>query len=126
MSSFKGQAIFSSGPHRFQIGQQGTYVLTSGALGSPGPNTYPSGSRELDIVVTGRLVAASRAALDTLRDAVTAQLLDPPTAGTLVDGGGRSWADMSFIFYEERTPVERGRAWSIAYTATFRRFNVAP
>jgi hypothetical protein len=53
-------------------------------------------------------------------------LINPPTAGTLIDGAGRSWEDMSFIRFEEGETTDRGRAWSIAYTATFRRFNVAP
>lgn len=126
MSSFKGHSIFASGPHRFTVGLRGAYILTSGQLGTPGPNSFPSGSRELEIVVKGRLVATSRAGLETLRDAMTAELIDPPTAGTLVDGGGRSWADVSMIGYEEEGPVERGRVWSVAYTATFRRFNVLP
>ncbi len=126
MSSFKGRSIFASGPHRFTVGLRGPYILTSGQLGSPGPNTYPSGVRELEIVAKGRLVATSRSALDSLRDAMAAELIDPPTAGALVDGGGRSWADVSMIGYEEEGPVERGRVWSVAYTATFRRFNVLP
>ena len=76
--------------------------------------------------LTGRLVAASESGLRTLRDAVAAQLLDPPTAGTLVDTTGRSWAGMSLVEYREEPAVDRGRSWSIAYTAVFRKYRAAP
>jgi hypothetical protein len=125
-SSFKGQNIFGSGPHRFAQGRQGSFILVDAQIASPGPNSYPSGVQELDVIVTGRLVATSETALWALRDAVTDMLISPPTAGTLIDGAGRSWEDMSFIRFEEGETTDRGRAWSIAYTATFRRFNVAP
>lgn len=125
-SSFKGVNLFASGPHRFHVGVQGSAVLTDAALGSPGPNSYPVGVRELDILVTGRLAASTAAALDTLRDAVTAMLIQPPTAGSLIDAAGRAWADMSFITYEESGPIDRGRVFSVAYEARFRRFNLLP
>jgi hypothetical protein len=84
------------------------------------------GVQELDITVRGRLVATSEAALWTARDAVTAMLINPPTAGALVDHTGRTWTGMSFIRYEEAEVRDRGRVWSMAYTATFRKFNVPP
>lgn len=126
MSSFKGQDLFGSGPHRVTVGTRGSFVLSDAAIASPGPNTYPVGVQELDVVVAGRLTASSESALNTLRDAVVAQLISPPTAGVLVDQAGRSWADLSFIAYEEQGPVDRGRVRSVAYEARFRRFNVAP
>jgi hypothetical protein len=125
-SSFKTQDIFGSGPHRFQVGRRGSFVLSDAQIASPGPNTYPVGVQELDITVRGRLVATSEAGLWSVRDAVVAMLINPPTAGTLVDHTGRSWADVSFIRYEEAEVRDRGRVWSVGYTATFRRFNVLP
>lgn len=122
-SGFKGKALFASGPHRFAMGRQGEVVATDFALGAPGPGTYALGLAELDVVVTGRLVAASEVALWVLRDAVTAELIHPPTAGTLEDGHGRAWTGMSFWRYEEGE-VERGRVWSVGYTASFRKFAV--
>jgi hypothetical protein len=126
MSTFKGLDLFGPGPHEVTVGPRGSFVLPDAALGSPGPNSYAVGVRELDLAVEGRLVAASLAALEAQRDAVAAQLLNPPTAGTLVDPHGRAWAGLSFISFEERGPVERGRVWSLAYTARFRRFNAPP
>ena len=125
-SSFTGEDLFGSGPHRFGMGRQGSFVLTDAQGASPGPNSYPSGVQELDIVVKGRLVAASEAALWAVRDEVTAMLIDPPTSGTLIDGAGRTWTGMSFIRYEEDEVVDRGRVWSVAYVATFRKFNTPP
>lgn len=126
MSTFKGLNLFGSGPHRVAIGKRGSFVLSDAAIGSPGPNTYPVGVQELDLIVEGRLCAASDAALNTVRDAVAAQLLQPPTAGTFVDASGRSWTDLSFITYEETGPIDRGRVRSVTYRAVFRRFNIAP
>jgi hypothetical protein len=122
MSSFKSINLFGSGPHRFSLSVQGEEVVPNYVLGNGDHGTYPVGPRELDVIVTGRLVAASESALWTLRDAIAAQLTDPPVPGTLIDNHGRSWSNMSFIRYEEHGPTDRGRVCSIAYTATFRCF----
>ncbi len=121
-SSFKSKSLFNSGPHRFALGRQGHLVLNELYFGIIDPASAPYGLLELDVIVTGRLVAASEAALWTARDAVTAELEDSPSGGTLVDEHGRTWADMVFMRYEEADRVDRGRVWSIAYVATFRNF----
>ncbi len=121
-SSFKGMDLFGSGPHRFSVGRQGQLVLSDLSFGITGPGTYPYGLVELDVLVTGRLVAADDAALWVLRDAVTGAFEAFPTPGVLVDLHGRSWPGMSFIRYEEEPVVDRGRQTSIGYVATFRRF----
>lgn len=125
-SSFKGLPLFASGPHRFMVGKQGPFVFSLSALGSPSPESVASGFVELDITVKGRLIAASDAALWTLRDAIAAQLLDPPTAGTLVDLHGHTFAEMSLIAFVEGDRTDRGRAVTLAYSAVFRRFTHTP
>jgi len=125
-SSYKGLDLFGSGAHRFALGRQAQFVVSDFTLGGYSGNTVPLGLFELDVVVRGRLVAATEAGLWSLRDAVAAQLIDPPDAGTLVDLHGRTWADMSFIRYEESDRVDRGRVWSVGYEALFRRFAVTP
>lgn len=120
-SSFKSLNLFGSGPHRFSRSPQGELAISDVALGSFTPKTNVFGLVELEIVVRGRLVAVSDSALWTLRDAITAQLTDPPAKGTLVDHTGRSYADMSFLRYEESPRTDRGRAVSIAYLARFRK-----
>ncbi|MDX2118740.1 MAG: hypothetical protein SFY96_11205 [Planctomycetota bacterium] len=125
-SSFKSKNLFGSGPHEFAIAKQGQVVVSNLTLGGTDPSSTPIGPREIDITVSGRLVAASESALWTLRDALTAELLTPPTAGTLADGRGRSWSGMSFIAYEESGSSRVGRVWSVGYVATFRRFATVP
>ncbi len=120
-ASFKSKPLFSSGPHRFAIGKQGQLLIPDVQLGSYTPKTNPFGLLELEVVVTGRLVANSDSALWTLRDAMVAELLDPPTPGTLIDPTGRSYSGMSFVIYQEAPTTDRGRSTSIAYTAHFRR-----
>lgn len=120
-STFKSLALFA-GPHRFALARQGQLVVSELVLGGFGPSTYPLGLVELEVIVTGRLVASSESALWALRDAMAAELLDPPTPGTLVDAHGRVWEEMSFHSYIEGDRTDRGRVRSIAYEARFRRF----
>lgn len=121
-SSFKGKDLFGSGPHRFAMGRQGQLLVRDLDFGGLTPETFPIGLEELTVKVVGRLVAASESGLWVLRDAVVDELLDPPTAGELIDLHGRSWADMSFVRYVEADRVDRGRVWSVGYEAEFRRF----
>ncbi len=120
-SSYKSLDIFGSGPHRFSLGKEGLYVVSNAAVAGPTvPGSLAYGLLELDVVVTGRLVAASEAALWTIRDAVTALLVQPQTEGVLVDHHGRTWTGMKFIRFETADLVDRGRVVSVGYTAIFR------
>ncbi len=122
MSSYKGVDLFGSGPHRFAVGPRGERVVPNYVLGAPGSGSTPTGPIEVDVVVRGRLTGSTLSQLWSRRDAIAVQLTSPPVAGTLIDEGGRSWADMSFIGFEEGDRVERGRVWSVAYRAVFRGF----
>ena len=125
MSSYKGLDLFGSGPHRFAVGRRNQLVLSEFALtGAPLPRSYPFGPQDWDVLVTGRLVASSEAALRTLRDAIPAELevLGSITPGVLLDGLGRKWADMVLTAYEEADRIDRGRVFSVGYVATFRNF----
>lgn len=122
-SSFKGLDLFGSGPHRFSMAEQGLYVVPMRAFGDPGvPGSAAFGDVELEVLVRGRLSAASDSALWQLRDAIVAQATDPATAGTLVDHHGRSWASMTLIEFVEADRTDRGRVVSVGYEARFRRF----
>lgn len=121
---FKSLPLFSSGPARFSVMSQGLVVLSNLSLGTTDPNTFPIGPRELDVVVTGRLVASSESALWTLREALTAQITYPPEPGLLEDSRGKQWANMSFIRIDWDTRTDHGRTHSISYAATFRRFAI--
>ncbi|MEM1330632.1 MAG: hypothetical protein AAGG07_08740 [Planctomycetota bacterium] len=126
MSGFKGKDLFGSGPHRFTVGRRGQVTLSDLDLGGLSTDSFSLGFRELEIVVSGRLVSSDEGGLRQLVDGVIAEILDPPTAGVLVDGGGTAWQDMSLLTFEEMGPVDLGRDVSVAYEARFRRFNVLP
>lgn len=121
MSSFKSLNLFGSGPHRFAQGRLGTLAIPSYILGGSGSGSTLLGPIELDVVVTGRLVAVSEPALWNLRNAIAAQCQHPSSPGTLVDSRGHSWSNMTFILFEEAPRTDRGRAFSMAYRALFRR-----
>ena len=126
-SSFKSLNLFGSGPHHFTVGAEGQLVLPAHVAGETAVSgSLYLGPLERRITVTGRLIAATDAALWALRDAITAQLLDPPEPGALIDHHGREWADMSFVEFRPANRTDRGRVVSLAYTATFIDFNEYP
>lgn len=126
MSTFKNLPLFASGPHRFAVARQGQALVSELFDSPPAPGTRYIGLVELRISITGRLIAQSESGLWTLRDAITAQLLDPPEPGTLIDHHGRAWTDMSFVRFTTAPQTDRGRTHSIAYTALFLRFRQYP
>lgn len=121
-SSYKSLDLFGSGPHRFAVLPVGLYVLPFRVFDPTLPGSASYGNLELEVHVTGRLVAASDAALWTLRDAIAAQAVHPATAGTLIDQHGRSWTSMTLREFEHGDRTDRGRVVSIAYVAKFRKF----
>ena len=120
-SSFKGNDLFGSGPHVFEVGRQGRRIVSLAALsGDPSmQGTIESGDYELRVTVKGRLVAGSESALWTLRDAITAESGFEVTGGNLVDHHGRAWNGVKLFWVEWDGPVDRGRTWSIGYEALF-------
>ncbi|HLO40136.1 MAG TPA: hypothetical protein VK176_03870 [Phycisphaerales bacterium] len=120
-STFKGINLFGPGPHRFSRGRRGQLLVSDFEFGSFTPKSYPVGLVEVEVTVRGRLVAASESALWSQRDAILDQLTDPPAKGLLVDHHGHQDADMSFVRFEEGPGTDRGRTWSLAYVARFRR-----
>ena len=122
-SSYKGQDIFGSGPHRFALAPEGLFVASKTSLnGFPTPGSVALGLLELEVVVTGRLVAPGDDDLWDLRDAITLLAAFPTSPGTLVDHQGRSWSDVTLISFETADRIDRGRVVSVGYVARFRRF----
>ncbi|MFZ4574103.1 MAG: hypothetical protein ACOYN0_06875 [Phycisphaerales bacterium] len=123
MSSYKGQNLFGSGPHRVRVGPLGEVAVANYILGRSGSGSTPIGPIELDVAVEGRLVAATLAELRELVDAIESQIVSPPEPGELRDNHGRTFEDMSLITFEPTGPTDRGRSCSLAYTVVFRRFS---
>ena len=124
MSSFRGNDIFGSGPHRVTAPARELLVIPRWVqIGFPHDNGQGSevlGAKERIMTVSGRLVASSESSLWTLREAVASEAELPEKQGDLVDNLGHTWPGMTMISYEEHGPVDRGRVWSVRYTATFR------
>lgn len=123
MSSFRGLDLFGSGPHRFAVLERGQETQPLWRLFDNPllPGSQAIGDRDFGVVVTGRLVAGTEAALWALREAVAGEAEFADGVGTLVDNGGRSFAGLRLVSYVEEDRVDRGRVWSVGYTATFAR-----
>lgn len=123
MSSFKGQDLFGSGPHRFVNRRLGRRVVSLASVsGDPSiPGTFESGDWEVWVEVHGRLVASTDSSLWSKRDDILDEAAYGVSDGTLVDEHGHSWADMKLLTYEEQGPTKRGRAVSVSYIAVFGR-----
>lgn len=118
-STYNGQGIFNSGPHRFVEGPRGVQLLSNARLNVTLPGSAAIGALEPTVVVRGRLVASSESALTALVNAVKAQLTSPPTRATLVDHHGRTYSNMDFVEFTAGDRVDRGRQVSLAYEAVF-------
>lgn len=119
MSTFNELALFDSGPHRFAQLTLGEYLLLNARVDPFQPGSTPVGPLELAITVRGRLVASSEEGLWALRDAISAHITHPPTVAALKEDSGREWNDMSFVAFSPADRTDRGRTFSLAYTATF-------
>jgi hypothetical protein len=119
MSSFDGEDLFGSGPHRFQTGASGVQ-LELNARGAPGlPGSRAIGPLETTVTVRGRLVAASDSGLRAQLSAINAKLTMPPVRGTLVDEQGGVTTGVDFVNFAPGDRVDRGRVVSLAYEARF-------
>lgn len=120
-SSFKGNDLFGSGPHVFEVGRQGRRIVSLSALsGDPSvPGTIETGDYELRVTVKGRLVAGSESGLWLLRDAIAAEAAFNVAGGNLVDHHGRVWSGVKLFWVEWSGAVGRGRTLNIGYEALF-------
>ena len=120
-STFAGLSLFDSGPHRFVVGRLGR--LTRGPFRTPLdlPVTTDEGVREVLVIQTGRLVAATNAALWQLVDAIQTQS-ELPLTGTLVDHHGRVWLNMTLFRFQPGEQIDRGRKVSLEYEARYLQF----
>lgn len=119
MSSFNGQDLFSSGPHRFVYDVTGRLYLPPLAGANQDFATADYGPLELSVIQTGRLIADDDAGLIALIDAVRA-VAESDDHGTLVDATGRSLTGMSMLRFTLTSTIDRGRVHSAPYEILYR------
>lgn len=120
MTMFRGLNLFGSGPHRAGTGPRALSLVPNYQFGEPGAGTTLVGALEWEVIIEGRLMASTRAALWSLRDAFTDLINSEPEHGKLVLDDGRQFESMTLVSYTENGPVVPGRAWSVGYKAVFR------
>lgn len=113
-ATYKATAYFSSGPHRFRIGNTGRVLFPPFSPNNGGDVSVDVATRELRIFQTGRLTAATEAALWTLWTTLRA-VAEATSAGTLVLHSGKSFTDMHMVRFESMGPIDRGRLFSMPY-----------
>lgn len=119
MSTFAGLGLFNSGPHRFA-------VKAVGALWVPALALDPLQVRvevfavnlEMQIRQTGRLTALTEPDLWAQVEAIRVRA-NARTLGTLVDNTGQVWTGMTLLTFRPEEQVDRGRLFSLAYTADY-------
>lgn len=119
-ATYRGVGIFSSGPHRVVAGPRELSIVPNFQLNLPGAGSTIIGISDWEVVIEGRLVAATDAALRTLREVFVDLIADPTISGELVTPDGFSYVSLYFTGYEETGPVARGRTKSIGYRVTLR------
>ncbi|MFM9959327.1 MAG: hypothetical protein ACKVZJ_14815 [Phycisphaerales bacterium] len=117
-STFNNQNLFNSGPHRFHVRAVGR--LTTAPLRGSNFNTTTRDEAvlEVEITQTGRLIAATESALWALFD-IARGVAEATTAGGLIDHSGKSWPGMRLLRIDPTGPVDRGRVFSLPYTARY-------
>jgi len=122
-STFTGLDLFGSGPHRFVIKPVGMLFLPPLTADPLQITTDVVTQLELAIIQTGRLVAASDAALWALVDTIE-QKVEIPLKGSLVDHSGRSWLNMTMLRFVPDDRIDRGRVVSLSYRVDYIRLAI--
>lgn len=120
-SSYKNDDIFGSGPHQFNVGRRGRRIVPLSAIANDASvaGAEQFGEFELRVEVRGRLVATTESNLRNQIDDILAYTDSGETSGTLRDGNGAEWDGVKLLNLELFGAIERGRAFSVSYTAEF-------
>jgi hypothetical protein len=117
MSSFKGQNLFGSGPHRFAVGGLTERHEATEQPGADGATVTPLGRGARRIEQTGTLAADDPARLACQFEAIEAAM--DGMAGELVDDVGRVHAGVLLVSFEPQPMRRVGRRWAGDYTVTY-------
>ncbi len=115
---FDGLELFSSGPHRIEIGTLGRRWLAPFAASNEDTSTLDLGPREVRLTQRGRLVAPDAAALHALLAPIRAAA-EAARTGPLVDTDGVIWPGMTMLEIEPVGPLDRGRLVTLAYVVRY-------
>lgn len=113
MSLFDGNDLFSSGPHRFQIGGLSLRHVLHGTPQSQGVHITATGRHGRSIHQTGTLVADSPTQMTAQRTAIESKL--DGRAVTLVDGQDRAWPNTVMLSFEPEQLTRAGNRYKLDY-----------
>ncbi len=118
MSSYAGQDLFGSGPHRFQFGAWQRRLQPRGFAGINGEQVLDLGIRSRRIFQAGRLQADTPQNLKGLLDAINSR--SDASEHTLVDNHGLSFSRVILERFETTTPMQQGRGLYCDYEVEYR------
>ncbi|MEM1166365.1 MAG: hypothetical protein AAGI30_08765 [Planctomycetota bacterium] len=118
MSTWRGEDLFGSGPHRFAVGPVG--LLVREPFRSPNELAVWDRYGPLAVVVvqTGRLVAPTSSELMALWGAIWSAA-EADQTGMLVDDTGLEYPSMVMQRAQMTGPPAHGTHWSVGYEVTY-------
>ena len=117
MSSFDGQDLFSSGPHRFEVGGLTLRHAEQAAPGGDGAAVVGQGRSARTIVQHGELLADSAAFLRELTALIEAKL--DGLEHELIDDAGRLWSNVVMVKFEPEVMKRIGTRLGVSYRVEY-------
>lgn len=117
MSSYKGNTLFASGPHRFTIGGIAQRTAERSLPGADGVRLSAMGKTGRTITQRGTLIADDIDALDAQSMAIEASLDGEP--GELIDDLSRRWADVVMLEFAPERTRRVGARLAVDYTIRY-------
>ena len=117
MSTFDGQDLFSSGPHRFHVGWLALRHVLQLTPEQRGVRLSSQGQSGRAIAQTGDLLADDSGQLTALTQAVEDKL--DGRAAELIDDLGRCWKQVVMLSFEPAAVRRVGPRWAVRYRITY-------
>ena len=117
MSSFGGEDLFGSGPHRFVVGGVSQRHEEHASPGRDGARLTVLGKTGRRIEHRGTLLDDGAAGLEAQRAAIEAAMTGEPR--TLVDELGRTWSGVVMLSFEPGRVRRLGQRWAVDYTIEY-------
>ncbi len=117
MSSFDGQDLFSSGPHRFHVGGLSLRHVLHESPGSRGVQLDDHGVQGRSITQKGDLLADNAPQMLTLTQAIEAKL--DGLAHDLIDDADQTWRNTVMLSFEPQPLQAVGARWRVSYEINY-------